>query len=153
RSLGFWLRYGAFRFVDLGDLDWNKLTRLVCPINRLGTADVYLVPHHGNSDTNIPAALSALRPRVAVLNNGVVQGGSADTFASLHRDTAIQGVWQLHRSANPGAENFDDAFIANVDAGTTGYWIKVAATADGTFTMTNSRNRVSRTYRARRANE
>src|SRR5580765_5555100 len=33
RSLGVRLRYGAFRFVDLGDLVWNKQGDLVCPNN------------------------------------------------------------------------------------------------------------------------
>ncbi len=33
RSLGFVLTYGSFKFVDLGDLTWNKELELVCPNN------------------------------------------------------------------------------------------------------------------------
>jgi competence protein ComEC len=43
RSFGFRLVFGKFRFVDLGDLVWNELGRLVCSKNMLGEADVYLV--------------------------------------------------------------------------------------------------------------
>jgi hypothetical protein len=41
-------------------------------------------------------------------------------------------TWQLHRSQNPGAVNFSDEWIANLDE-TTGYWIKLSANADGSF--------------------
>src|SRR5262249_19442617 len=42
RSTGFVLRFGRFRFIDLGDLSGQPLYSLVCPNNLLGKADVYL---------------------------------------------------------------------------------------------------------------
>ena len=39
-SLGIVLRYGAFGFVNLGDLSGNTLPKLVCPRNLLGEASV-----------------------------------------------------------------------------------------------------------------
>ena len=70
RSLGVRVMFGKFRFFDLGDLVWNELGQLVCPKNMLGEADVYLVPHHGNAIAGVPAVMAALRPRVAIMNNG-----------------------------------------------------------------------------------
>jgi len=52
------LQFGEFRFVDLGDLSGNTLGQMVCPINLLGEASVYLVAHHGNYDSNVPAVLT-----------------------------------------------------------------------------------------------
>ena len=49
RSTGFHLRYGEFRFVDLGDLSGQPLYSLVCPTNKLGRVDAYLVPDHGGT--------------------------------------------------------------------------------------------------------
>jgi len=148
RSIGLRLRFGAFRFVDLGDLSGNTLGSLVCPTNPLGTASVYLVPHHGNFDSNVPAVIAALRPRVAVMNNGATKGGAPESFATLHRQYGLEDLWQLHASRNQHADNSADSFIANVDEGQTGYWIKLTANDEGSFTLFNGRNGFSKTYLA-----
>jgi len=153
RSIGLRLRFGAFRFVDLGDLSGNTLGSLVCPTNPLGTASVYLVPHHGNFDSNVPAVVAALRPRVAIMNNGATKGGAPEAFATLHHQPGLEDLWQLHASRNQRAENSADSFIANVDEGQTGYWIKLTASDDGTFTVVNGRNGFSKTYGANVNNE
>jgi len=148
RSTGFHLRYGRFRFIDLGDLTGAPLFALFCPRNLLGRADVYLVPHHGGKDVTHPAYVAAVRPRVAMLNNGATKGGAADAFAMLHRaraDGSLEDVWQIDRSRNPGAENFPDDRIANLDD-TTGYWIKMSANEDGSFQVTNQRTAARKTY-------
>ena len=151
RSLGFRLRYGAFRFIDLGDLVGPNLGRLACPNNMLGAADVYLVTHHANADTNVPAVLAALTPRVAIANNGPYKGGSPATWATLHQHPEIEGVWQLHKSLNDGADNFPDTFIANLDTGALdkGAWIKLSASDNGSFSVTNSRTGWTKIYNAR----
>jgi hypothetical protein len=41
----------------------------VCPKNHLGEASVYLVAHHGDYDTNVPA-LYAAQPTCGELANG-----------------------------------------------------------------------------------
>jgi competence protein ComEC len=148
RSTGFHLRYGRFRFIDLGDLSGVPLFALFCPRNLLGPADVYLVPHHGGKDVTHPAYVTAVRPRVAMMNNGATKGGAADAFAMLHRaraDGTLEDVWQIDRSRNPGAENFPDDRIANLDD-TTGHWIKVSANDDGSFQVTNQRTGAGKTY-------
>ena len=144
RSTGFHLQFGRFRFIDLGDLSGGPLFALFCPKNMLGPADLYLLPHHGGDDVSHPAYAAALRPRVALLNNGETKGGGAKTFSMLHRIAGLD-VWQLHRSTNAGVENFADARIANLDT-KTGFGIKVSASADGAFTMTNQRTGAVKTY-------
>jgi competence protein ComEC len=150
RSTGIHLQYGRFRFVDLGDLSGKPLYSLFCPANLLGRVDLYLVPHHGGADTASPAAF-AMRPRVAIMNNGAVKGGSPEAFAALHDGLANRGLedaWQVDKSANAGVKNLPDARIANLDEAT-GHWIKVSASADGSFTVTNGRTGESRVYAVR----
>jgi len=151
RSIGIYLRYGRFRFLDLGDLVGPNLLRLVCPNNLLGAVDAYLVTHHGNADTNAEPVLDALRPRVAIVNNGAYKGGSPPTWVSLRRHTEIESVWQLHKSLIDGSENFPDTFIANLDFGASdgGAWIKLSASDDASFAITNGRTGWTRHYEAR----
>ena len=145
RSIGVRLRFGAFRFVDLGDLSGNTLGAIACPKNLLGEASVYLVAHHGNYDSNVPAVLAALRPRVAILNNGATKGGAPESFATLHQQLGLD-LWQLHASTNQHAENSEDSFVANVDQGETGYSIRLTANDDGSFLLINGRNGFSKEY-------
>jgi len=144
RSTGFVLRFGRFRFLDVGDLTGRPLFALVCPNDLVGPVDVYLVAHHGGPDSAEPATFAAFRPRVAILNNGTTKGGASATFAMLHGLSAVD-TWQLHRSQNPGAVNFSDEWIANLGE-TTGYWIKLSANADGSFRVTNGRTGASKNY-------
>lgn len=145
RSIGVRIQFGAFRFVDLGDLSGNTLGKMVCPVNLLGEASVYLVAHHGNYDSNVPALLAALRPQAAIMNNGPTKGGAPDSFKTLRAQPNMD-LWQLHASRNSGAENAPDAFIANVDDGATAYWIKLTAHEDGGFELFNARTGFLKKY-------
>jgi competence protein ComEC len=147
RSTGFHLRFGKFRFVDLGDLSGAPLFALVCPSSLLGPIDLYLVPHHGGADSGYAATFAAVQPRVALINNGATKGGSPEAFAAL-RAVAGVDVWQLHRSALPGVQNFGDQRIANLDE-STGHWIKAIASEDGSFTVTNGRTGATISYKPR----
>jgi competence protein ComEC len=137
--------YGTFRFFDLGDLVWNELGQLVCPRNLLGEADVYLVPHHGNAFAAVPAVIAALRPRAAVVNNGETKGGDAATFDTLRGLRDRGDLWQLHWSANKTAQQAEEPFIANLNE-RTAYRIKISASPDGTFTVTNARTGLVKRY-------
>jgi hypothetical protein len=53
RSTGFYLRFGAFRFVDLGDLTGDPLQAIMCPTALLGPVDLFLVPHHAGDDSGL----------------------------------------------------------------------------------------------------
>lgn len=147
RSTGVRIQYGAFRFVDVGDLTGAPLQSLVCPINLLGEANVYLIAHHGGDDAAHPATFHALNPQAVVFNNGPRKGGGTPTLATVSGLRTTDG-WQLHRSLNVGAVNASDDRIANFDERTS-HWLKLSARADGSFTMTNSRTGQTKSYPAR----
>lgn len=148
RSTGFVLGFGRFRFLDLGDLSGAPLFSLVCPRSLIGSVDVYLVPHHGAADAAYPATFAALRPRVAIVNNGAEKGGAPETFDNLRRAPGLEGAWQLHTSTNAGVVNLPESQSANLDE-TTAHWIKVSANHDGSFTVTNDRTGVTTPFAAR----
>ncbi|MBL0171215.1 MAG: MBL fold metallo-hydrolase [Gemmatimonadaceae bacterium] len=144
RSTGVRLAFGKFRFLDVGDLTGPPLFALTCPRNLVGESDVYLVAHHGGLDAADAAMFKAVNPLVAVINNGPLKGGSAQTMATLHQLPAID-TWQLHRSLMPGVLNMPDARVVNVDESTSA-WIKLSAKADGSFTVTNGRTGDTKAY-------
>jgi competence protein ComEC len=144
RSVGVMFELGAFRFLALGDLSGNTLTRLVCPVNRVGTASAYLIAHHGDYDSNVPAIYEAVKPRVAVMNNGPSKGGWAVAFSTLHGLPDLEDLWQLHSSRV--ARNAGDDFVANFDNTTDGNWIRLRAQDDGSFELTNGRNGFTKSY-------
>jgi competence protein ComEC len=149
RSLGTLFTYGKFRFIDLGDLTKQKEMQLVCPKNLVGTVDLYLTTHHGLNQSNSPAIVDALHPRVAIMNNGATKGGSPEAWQTVHDSPGLLDLWQLHYSVEgEKAHNEPDSFIANPEgAPDAGHYIKVTAEADGTFTVLNSRTGQTKTYK------
>ncbi len=147
QSLGMIINYGNFRMADLGDLTWNKELALVCPVNKLGSVDLYLATHHGLNLSNPPAIVDALKPRVAIVNNGATKGGSAEALHTIRTSPGIEDVWQLHYAQNAGRENnAAEPYLVNIDSDASVSWIKVSAATDGSFTVTNSRNGLTKTY-------
>jgi competence protein ComEC len=114
-SAGFVLTFGRFRTVDLGDLTWNGELDLMCPVNRIGTVDLYLTSHHGLERSGSPQLVHALAPRVAVMNNGTRKGGAPAAFRVLYESPGLEDLWQLHWSYNVGLDNAPAIFVANVD--------------------------------------
>src|SRR5207247_9059805 len=98
RSLAFVLSFGDWQFFDAGDLTWNVEHKLVCPRNLVGTVDVYQVTHHGMDISNNPALVEALRPRVAVMNNGASKGGSPAAVRIVKASPGLQGFSALPRN-------------------------------------------------------
>lgn len=137
--------YGQFRFLDVGDLSGAPLHALTCPVNLIGESELYLIAHHGGADGADPALFTAVKPLVAVFNNGPRKGAQPPTFATLRQMPAID-AWQLHRTTYPTAENLPDARIVNLDLSTNA-WLKVSAQADGAFTVTNGRTGEAKSYR------
>ncbi len=85
--------FGKFRTVHLGDLTKNKEFELMCPNNRLGTVDLLLGLHHGQSSSNSPVMVHALHPLVAIMNDGTRKGGEPDRCKrfTLPRASKISG--------------------------------------------------------------
>ncbi|MCS6952382.1 MAG: MBL fold metallo-hydrolase [Bryobacterales bacterium] len=146
-SIGFLLSYGKFRFLNLGDLTWNKELDLVCPSNRIGTVDVYLTTHHGMNTSGPAALVHAVRPRVAVMNNGARKGGTPEALKVLRSSPGLEDIWQLHYSIAAGQQlNAPEAFIANLEENCLGDWLKLSASPDGSFTVRNGRTGYSKSY-------
>jgi len=149
RSLGVLITFEKFRFLDLGDLTWNKELELMCPNNPIGTVDVLLVSHHGLNQSNSPALVDAVHPRVAIMNNGARKGASPDAWQIVKDSPGLEDLWQLHYALDGGKEhNVADPFIANVDEQCMGQYIKLTADGNGSFTVWNQRNKFEKIYKA-----
>src|SRR5262249_49459970 len=143
RSVAFLLRYGAFNFLDTGDLTWNIESKLVCPQNMIGQIDLYQVAHHGANTSNNPAMLRSIKPTVAIMNNCPRKGGHPDTVKALRDLPTLKDLWQLHRNVASAAEqNAPDEFVANLDEqNDAANMIRVSVdAAKRAFTVTNDRN-------------
>ncbi len=64
QSVGSVITFGKFRIAHLGDLTWNKEFDLMCPMNRIGTVDLFVVSHHGQADLELGSS-GARAPRRA----------------------------------------------------------------------------------------
>lgn len=157
QSISTFVGFGRFRTVIMGDLNWNREHALMCPDDRVGPVDLYLVSHHGSETSGSPALVHAIAPRAAVMNNGPRKGGAAPVFEILRAAPGPPDVWQNHYAIPAGDGNSPDRFIANLDEGVEtpdgrtvhlgpAHWIRISARRDGSFTVTNGRNGFSRDY-------
>jgi competence protein ComEC len=144
QSVGVLIQYGKFRFVDLGDLTWNKELALLCPENRVGKVDLYLTTHHGGETSK---AIYGMAPRVAIMNNGPRKGGDPGGWKTVEASPGLEDLWQVHFAIAGGKEtNVPDTRIANLEERCQGQELRVMAEATGAFTVTNPRNKYSKTY-------
>ncbi len=160
QSVGMVISLGKFRMADFGDLTWNKEHDLACPNNLIGTIDLYVVSHHGQDISSNPVLVHAMRPRVAVMDNGAIKGGAAATFETLKSSPGLEDLWQLHYAVGAKEHNMPEQFIANQGTGGTAAtgvpdegpvnYIHLTARPDGSFTVTNSRNGFSKDYAAKK---
>ena len=152
QSSGILLTYGKFRFVDLGDLTWNKEIALMCPVNRLGRVDLFLASHHGESISNSKALVWALEPRVTIIDNGSKKGGTPEAWKRIHEAPGRERIWELHYSEAGGKHaNAGPQYIANSsNQPDQGHYLEVSARPDGGFTVTNSRNKFKADYPPRK---
>jgi competence protein ComEC len=176
QSVGSVISFGKFKVVHLGDLTWNKEWELMCPNNPIGTADLFVVSHHGQPISNAEVLVHAIRSRVGIINNGTRKGGQPDAMKIIYSAPGLEDLWQIHFSQLSGQEyTVPGIFIANLTDEPTAampiapvaapapganappppahngpaFWIKVSAKEDGSFTVTNARNKFSKTYAVR----
>ena len=149
RSTGILVRYGKFRFLDLGDLTKAKEIPLVCPENLIGHVDLYLVNHHGFNLSNTRAFVDAIHPRVAIMNNGAHKAGSPEAWQTVHESPGLEDLWMVHTAEDSdAAHNSAAPLIANLKDGADGAYFKVVAHADGSFSVMNSRTGQTKEYSA-----
>ena len=148
RSLGTLITYGKFRMLDLCDLTKDKELELMCPNNLIGTVDLFIVSHHGWSQSDSNAFVSAIHPQASIMNNGARKGGSPDVWTVVNHVEGPERFWQLHYSVEGGSEhNVPEKFIANPDEeNDAGHDIRVRAFSGGKFEVWNSRNNHHVTY-------
>jgi len=166
RSTGIIVRFGRFRAIELGDLTWTKEHDLVCPNNLVGTFDLYFTDRHGIA-AGSPTFVHALKPRIAIFDNGARKGASSEAFLTLKSSPGIEDIWQLHYSvARPARKDFGETvdqggkdlnapeeFVANLVEEHTGadsaHNLKILARQDGSFTVTNERTGYTKEYKHR----
>lgn len=173
QSVGSFITFGKFRTVILGDITLNRQFDLMCPNNRLGTVDLDLLARHGNVNSDL--LLYPLHPRAAIMNNGTRKGAPPEAMKVFFSSPGLADVWQMHVSLLSGQEyTVPGMFIANLldepqvtmpvaplapppqgqaappspQHNGIAYYFKVSARQDGTFTVTNTRNGFSKTYRS-----
>lgn len=147
RSVGTVINFGKLRIVDLGDLTHDEEIELMCPMNKLGHADILIVSHHGWDQSSSPALVWGLAPRVAIMDNGAKKGGSPSVWDIIEKSPGLENLWQLHFSDEGGAaHNVAAEFIANPDGPDAGNYLAVIAQPDGSFTVFNSRTQQRKDY-------
>lgn len=153
RSLGTLITFGKLRILDLGDLTHDKEMELMCPINKLGKIDIYIVSHHGWSQSSSPALVYGIDPRVAIMDNGAKKGGTPSVIDVIKKSPHLEDLWQLHFSEEGGeAHNTSPDLIANpTDSPDAGNYLKLTAQKNGSFDVFNSRTQQTKHYSASQA--
>ncbi len=148
-SLGAVITFGKTRIMDLGDLTWDKEMEMVCPVNKLGHMDVFIVSHHGNNQSDSPALVAAVSPRIAIMDNGAAKGGSPSTIDLIKNSPKLEDLWQLHFSNDGGAaHNATENLIANPAGPDGGNYLKLTVWTDGNLEVFNSRTQTAKHYAA-----
>lgn len=147
QSVGMLITFDQFRMLDMGDLTKDHEYNLVCPNNKIGTVDLFLVSHHGTNPSNSLPFVRGIEPRVALINNGPKKGDDPQVYETVRGTRGLADIWQLHYAVTTDKEhNSPDSFIANVDVQCQGLWLKVVAKPNGDFTVYNPRNKFEKTY-------
>lgn len=126
--------------------------QLACPDNKVGTVTLLQATHHGffGGYSGAPALYNAVKPEVVVVNNGAKKGLQAPAYETISKIPGVEAVWQMHVAVESDqAHNTAEQKIANTGTADQGNWLKASIAKDGSFTLTNSRNHFSETYKSR----
>jgi hypothetical protein len=86
------------------------------------------------------------------MNNGPTKGAGPEAVKTVLNSPGLEDLWQLHRAVNNDREhNTDEQLTANLGdiEGCEGHFIHARIAADGSYTVTNSRNGYSKTYQTK----
>ena len=159
-SLGILIRFAGLSILDAGDLTADRERALVCPNNLIGAVDLAIVSHHGSDLSSSRVFVHALRPRVALMDNGERKGGSTSVIDTWRSAPGLEALYQLHAApaagtSNPAGtpqggpeHNAPEAFLAN-RVGEDGKRIDVTVNADGSMDVLNQRTGESRHFAKR----
>lgn len=164
QSIGLLVSNGKFRFINLADLTWDSSYRLFCPDNKVGTADVYMFTHHGDSlkeslGPNLwglsccsKAEVYGLHPRVAILSLGSMglrEYGSGDALKLVKNAPGLEDVWQTNYITGGIEKEYNASKEHCANVGTTDDkpgFIKLVSDPNGSFTVINGRNGLTKHY-------
>jgi competence protein ComEC len=147
RSLGTLFTFGKLRILDLGDLTADQEWGLMCPTNKLGLIDIYIVSHHGSSQSGSPVFVNGIAPRLAIMDNGAKKGGSPSSWDVIEKSPRLEQLWQLHYSdEGADAHNVPTQFIANPPGPDSGNYLKLTAWPDGAVDVFSSRTKETKHY-------
>jgi hypothetical protein len=82
------------------------------------------------------------------MDNGAHKAGSREAWQTVHESPGLEDLWQLHTAEDSdAAHNSAAPLIANPKGDPAdGAWLKVVASSDGGFTVTNSRTGETKQY-------
>jgi hypothetical protein len=150
RSLGLVITFGRTRILDLGDLTWAKERGLMCPVNKIGMFDVYVVSHHGLDRSGSPALVDAIAPRLAIMDNSGHKGDAPTTFETIEGSSRLKDLWQLHAAeGNDTKHNVAESRIANLPGPDAGNYLELRVRMDGGLAVMNSRTGETVDYAAK----
>ncbi|MGA8312817.1 MAG: MBL fold metallo-hydrolase [Terriglobales bacterium] len=150
RSLGTLITFDKVRLLDLGDLTHDQELKLMCPVNKLGKIDIYIVSHHGWSQSSSPPLVYGIKPRVAIMDNGAKKGGTPSIWDVIRKSPGLEDLWQLHFSDEGGAaHNVAAEFIANPEGPDAANYLKLTVQRNGSFEVFNSRTGNTKEYSGR----
>jgi competence protein ComEC len=150
RSLGILITFGNLKILDLGDLTWDKEMQLMCPVNKLGKVAIYIVSHHGSSNSGSPALVHGVEPRIAIMDNGAKKGGSPSAWEIIKHSPHLEDIWQLHFSIEGGKHhNASEECVANPDGPDAANYLQLNGNSDGSFSVFNSRTQKTKHYSTR----
>lgn len=158
RAVAIVIKFGHVRILDQGDLTWDRERMLMCPVNKLGHINLYVVGNHGMVGATSPALVYGIAPQVAIMDNGSTKGATIPALDLIRNAPNKPVLWQLHYAVQAGDEHNTEApRIANLEApvgrGPTqvpdkGYMLKVTVNRDGHFTIFNERTEKTEQYTA-----
>ena len=153
------IKFGPVRILDPGDLTWDRERMLMCPVNKIGHINLYIVGNHGMAGATSPALVYGIAPQVVIMDNGATKGGEVPALDLIRNAPGKPVLWQLHYAQRSGDEHNTEApLIANLDApvgiGNTqandkGYMLQVTVNRDGHFSVLNERTGNSQEYMAK----